>query len=112
METDGRGLIGKYVGETGPKTQAKVNEAMNGILFIDEAYSLAGSNDASGGATRLGLEAIAVLLKEMEDRRGQFCVILAGYRDEMKNVLSPILVLNQGYNLHWISRIILVKNWA
>ncbi len=88
VETDGRGLIGKYVGETGPKTQAKVNEAMNGILFIDEAYSLAGSNDASGGATSYGLEAIAVLLKEMEDRRGQFCVILAGYRDEMKNVLS------------------------
>ena len=88
VETDGRGLIGKYVGETGPKTQAKVNEAMNGILFIDEAYSLAGLNDASGGATSYGSEAIAVLLKEMEDHRGQFCVILAGYRDEMKNMLS------------------------
>ncbi len=88
VETDGRGLIGQYVGATGPKTQAKVNEAMNGFLFIDEAYCLAVSNDASGGATSYGLEAIAVLLKEMEDRRGQFCVILAGYRDEMKNVLS------------------------
>ena len=88
VETDGHGLIGKYVGETGPKTEAKVNEAMNGVLFIDEAYSLVGPNEASGGVTSYGSEAIAVLLKEMEDHRGQFCVILAGYKDEMKNMLS------------------------
>ena len=88
VETDGHGLIGKYVGETGPKTEAKVNEAMNGVLFIDEAYSLVGPNEASGGVTSYGTEAIAVLLKEMEDHRGQFCVILAGYKDEMKNMLS------------------------
>ncbi len=88
VETDGQGLLGKYVGETGPKTEAKINEAMNGVLFIDEAYSLVGSNSVNGMATSYGEEAIAVLLKGMEDHRGQFCVILAGYKDEMKNMLS------------------------
>ena len=88
VETDGHGLLGKYVGETAPKTEAKINEAMGGVLFIDEAYSLMGANTVNGSATNYGEEAIAVLLKEMEDRRGQFCVILAGYKDEMKNMLS------------------------
>ena len=88
VETDGQGLIGKYVGETAPKTEAKINDAMNGLLFIDEAYSLVGSNSTAGGSTGYGDEAIAVLLKAMEDHRGQFCVILAGYKDEMMNMLS------------------------
>lgn len=88
VETDGQGLLGKFVGETGPKTEAKINEAMNGVLFIDEAYSLAGNTSVAGGVTNYGEEAIAVLLKEMEDHRGQFCVILAGYKDEMKNMLG------------------------
>ncbi len=88
VETDGQGLLGKFVGETGPKTEAKINEAMNGVLFIDEAYSLVGSNSVNGMAMSYGEEAIAVLLKAMEDHRGQFCAILAGYKDEMKNMLS------------------------
>ena len=83
VETDAHGLLGKYVGETAPKTEAKINEAMNGVLFIDEAYGLVNS-----GTTSYGEEAIAVLLKEMEDKRGRFCVILAGYKDEMKSMLS------------------------
>ena len=88
VETDGQGLLGKFVGETGPKTEAKINDAMNGVLFIDEAYSLVGSNSVNRGSTTYGDEAIAVLLKGMEDHRGQFCVILAGYKDEMKAMLS------------------------
>lgn len=88
VETDGHGLLGKYVGETAPKTEAKINEAMNGVLFVDEAYSLTSSVTSNGGTTNYGDEAIAVLLKEMEDRRGQFCVILAGYKDEMQMMLS------------------------
>lgn len=84
VETDSRGLLGKRVGETAPKTEEKINEAMNGVLFIDEAYALLGS----GSAANYGAEAISVLLKEMEDRRGQFCVILAGYRKEMEELLS------------------------
>ena len=88
VETDSYGLLGKFVGETAPKTQAKVNEAMNGVLFIDEAYGLVSMRAANGGAAGYGEEAIAVLLKEMEDRRGQFCVIFAGYKDEMKTMLN------------------------
>lgn len=88
VETDGHGLMGKFVGETAPKTEAKIDSAMGGVLFIDEAYALVGSHTATGGATNYGEEAIAVLLKEMEDRRGQFCAILAGYKDEMRRMLS------------------------
>ena len=88
VEIDGQGLIGKYVGETAPKTEAKINDAMNGVLFIDEAYSLAGTNPPNGASNSYGEEAIAVLLKAMEDYRGRFCVILAGYKEEMTKLLS------------------------
>ena len=83
-ETSAPGLIGKYVGETGQKTQAKINDAMGGVLFIDEAYSLT----ESGGEHSYGDEAIAVLLKKMEDHRGQFCVIFAGYREQTEQMLA------------------------
>lgn len=92
VETDAHGLLGRCVGETAPKTEAKINEAMNGVLFIDEAYRLSGSAE-SGSSANYGEEAISVLLKEMEDHRGQFCVILAGYRDEMRDMLK----LNPGF---------------
>ena len=82
VETDAHGLIGQHVGETAPKTQAKIYDALGGVLFIDEAYSLAGGSTGSYGE-----EAIAVLLKEMEDRRGQFCAILAGYKKEMTQMI-------------------------
>ena len=87
VETDGHGLMGKFVGDTAPKTKAKIESAMGGVLFIDEAYSLVGTNTVSG-ASNFGEEAIAVLLKEMEDRRGQFCTILAGYKDEMRSMID------------------------
>lgn len=87
VETDAHGLIGKFVGETAPKTLAKINDAMNGVLFIDEAYGLVDGENAKGAGT-YGDEAVSVLLKEMEDRRGQFCVILAGYKDEMNQLIS------------------------
>lgn len=86
VETDSHGLIGKYVGETAPKTQAKISDAMGGVLFIDEAYGLTNS---SGSTTQnYGDEAIEVLLKNMEDHRGRFCAILAGYKNEMKSMIS------------------------
>ena len=85
-ETDSSGLISKYVGETASKTLNKINDAMGGVLFIDEAYSLTQSTD--NGTAGYGDEAVAVLLKQMEDRRGQFCVILAGYKDEMGAFIS------------------------
>lgn len=88
IETDAHGLIGKYVGETAPKTEAKIADAMGGVLFIDEAYSLIDNASSNGTTTNYGEEAIAVLLKKMEDYRGRFGVILAGYQTEMKNMLS------------------------
>lgn len=86
VETDSHGLIGKYVGETAPKTQAKISDAMGGVLFIDEAYGLTNSGGAS--TQSYGDEAIEVLLKNMEDHRGRFCAILAGYKNEMKSMIS------------------------
>ena len=83
-ETDAHGLIGKYVGSTAPKTLEKINDAMGGVLFIDEAYAL--TNDSK--SAEYGDEAISVLLKEMEDKRGKFCVIMAGYKDEMAEMIS------------------------
>lgn len=90
VETNANGLIGTYVGETGPKTEKLVKSALNGVLFIDEAYSLCQENHNSS----YGKEAIATLLKEMEDRRGNLCVILAGYKNEMNDLLN----LNPGFN--------------
>lgn len=88
IETDAHGLIGKYVGETAPKTEEKIADAMGGILFIDEAYSLVHNASIGGTSSTYGEEAIAVLLKKMEDCRGDFGVILAGYKNEMQNMIS------------------------
>ena len=85
VETDGLGLLGRYVGETAPKTQAKICEAMGGVLFVDEAYAL---GDSTLGKANYGEEAIAVLTKQMEDYRGKFCVILAGYRDKTEQMIE------------------------
>jgi SpoVK/Ycf46/Vps4 family AAA+-type ATPase len=78
VETDRSALVGQYVGQTAPLVNEVCDSALGGILFIDEAYSLA--NDANGG---FGREAIDALLKRMEDDRGKFVVIAAGYQDEM-----------------------------
>lgn len=86
IETDASGLISKYVGETAKKTLNKINDAMGGVLFIDEAYSLMQNTDS--GTAGYGDEAVAVLLKQMEDKRGQFCVILAGYKTKMDKFIS------------------------
>ena len=76
-------LVGEYVGQTAPKTLSKIKEAYGGVLFIDEAYSLNGS-----GSSDFGKEAIATLIKEMEDNRDKLVVIMAGYTNEMKGLLN------------------------
>ena len=88
IETDGHGLLGNYMGQTAPKTEAIINEALNGVLFIDEAYGVIIFKVASDKATNYGQEALTVLLKQMEDKRGQFAVIFAGYRNEMETLLA------------------------
>ncbi len=99
IEVDRSGLVGQYVGETPLKTLDKINQAMGGVLFIDEAYSLV----PNGGGFDYGDEAIATLIKAMEDRRGKFCVILAGYQNEMSTLLSsnPGLESRIQFTLHF-----------
>ena len=83
VETDRSGLVGRYAGETAVKTNAKVDEALGGILFVDEAYQLASSDSDD-----YGKEAIATLLKRMEDDRDKLIVIAAGYTEEMRGFLD------------------------
>jgi SpoVK/Ycf46/Vps4 family AAA+-type ATPase len=83
VEVDREALVAGYIGQTAIKTAAKIDEAKGGVLFIDEAYSLMGSTDND-----FGKEAIEIILKRMEDNRGQFVVICAGYTEEMENFLK------------------------
>jgi hypothetical protein len=84
VETDRSGLVAEYMGQTATKTQAKINEALDGVLFIDEAYSLVSQE----GQDVYGSEAIHTLLKRAEDDRSRLVVILAGYPDEMDALLK------------------------
>jgi SpoVK/Ycf46/Vps4 family AAA+-type ATPase len=81
VETGRQDLVAQYVGQTAVQVKKKVDEAMGGILFIDEAYTL--TQHKLGSSNDYGAEAIATLLKEMEDHRGEFAVIAAGYTKEM-----------------------------
>lgn len=76
-------LVGQYVGQTAPKTLEKIKEAYGGILFIDEAYSLNG-----GGENDFGREALATIIKEMEDNRDKLVIIMAGYTKEMQELME------------------------
>ena len=83
IEVDPSGLIAQYVGQTAPKTHDVVQRALGGVLFIDEAYAL-----DQGGEHNYGSEAIEALLKDMEEYRGKFCVVLAGYTKEMLHLMN------------------------
>ncbi len=93
VETDRSGLVGAYVGETAQKTNALIDRALDGVLFIDEAYAL-----ASGNKSDYGTEAIATLLKRMEDDRDRLVVIVAGYTEEMNSFLDTNSGLRSRFN--------------
>ncbi len=84
VEVDREALVAGYVGQTAIKTAEKIDQAMGGILFIDEAYALA--NKSSG--SDFGQEAVQIILKRMEDNRGAFGVIVAGYPDNMHEFIE------------------------
>ena len=83
VEVDRSKLVAGYVGQSAIQTNAVIDAAMDGVLFIDEAYSL-----VSGGANDYGGEVIATLLKRMEDARDRLVVIVAGYTKEMERFVS------------------------
>ncbi|MEK3735421.1 MULTISPECIES: AAA family ATPase [Paenibacillus] len=83
VEVERADLVGEYIGHTAQKTRDLVKKALGGILFIDEAYSL-----ARGGEKDFGKEAIDTLVKAMEDHKNQFILILAGYSEEIDFFMS------------------------
>jgi len=100
IEVDRNQMVGKYMGETPKLVNALCNRAMGGILFIDEAYTL---YDADGGSgDKYGKEAVEALMKRMEDDKGKFVVIAAGYRKEMTTFMqvNPGLESRFTHRLH------------
>ncbi len=83
VECDRKSLVAGFIGQTAIKTGELIDKALGGGLFIDEAYSL-----TTGGANDFGREAIETLLKKMEDHRGEFMVIVAGYPEEMTTFIE------------------------
>ncbi len=93
VETDRSGLVAEYVGQTAVKTNKVIDSALDGVLFIDEAYSLVGASNED-----FGKEAIATLVKRMEDNRDRLVVILAGYEDEMQQFIESNPGLRSRFN--------------
>ena len=101
IEVSSKDLVAEYVGQTAPKTMAVIEKAMGGVLFIDEAYSLASGGIGQGSS--YNEEAIATLIQAMENNRDDFVVIFAGYTKEMQRFLDSNsgIVSRIGYTLEF-----------
>lgn len=95
IELERADLVGEYIGHTAHKVRDQVRRAMGGILFIDEAYSL-----ARGGEKDFGKEAIDALVKSMEDHKNDIILILAGYKEEMNHFLQINPGLKSRFPIH------------
>jgi len=98
IEVSAKDLVAEYVGQTGPKTMAVIEKAIGGVLFIDEAYSLASK---PGENSSFNEEAVATLIQAMENYRDNLVVIFAGYSKEMQAFLNSNsgIVSRIGYTL-------------
>jgi SpoVK/Ycf46/Vps4 family AAA+-type ATPase len=96
IETDRSGLVAEYAGQTGPKTNKRIDDALDGVLFIDEAYSLV----AERGEDPYGAEALQTLLKRMEDDRDRLVVVLAGYPRPLDHLLRSNPGLSSRFSRH------------
>ncbi|WP_051569296.1 AAA family ATPase [Alkaliphilus transvaalensis] len=95
IEVERADLVGEYIGHTANKVRDQVKQALGGILFIDEAYSL-----ARGGEKDFGKEAIDALVKSMEDHKDNLVLILAGYKEEMEDFLKINPGLKSRFPIH------------
>ena len=100
IEVSSKDLVAEYVGQTAPKTMAVVEKALGGVLFVDEAYSLA---SGQGQGNSYNEEAIATLIQAMENNRDNLVVIFAGYTKEMQDFLNANsgIVSRIGYTLEF-----------
>ena len=107
VEVDRSGLVGTHLGDTARIVTDRVKGALDGVLFIDEAYTLAGGGGATGKTDPYGQEAVDTLLKLMEDHRERLVVIFAGYQDPMRRFMDS----NPGLRSR-ISKNILFPNYT
>jgi|GEM_PF-235239 len=97
VEVSRADLVGEYVGHTAPKTNRVIDEALHGVLFIDEAYAL----KQKGNGNDFGQEAIDTMLKRMEDDRDKLAVVLAGYTEEMQEMIDSNSGLRSRFNRYF-----------
>lgn len=95
IEVERADLVGEYIGHTAQKTREQLKKAYGGILFIDEAYSL-----ARGGEKDFGKEAIDCMVKSMEDHKDELILILAGYQKEMESFIQTNPGLRSRFPIH------------
>jgi len=98
VETDRAGMVAGYVGQTALKTNEIINNSIDGVLFIDEAYSLV----VNDGGRDFGSEAVDALVKRMEDKRDKLVVIVAGYLEPMKEFIESNPGLRSRFNRFFI----------